>query len=85
MKKRVSVRELKEYFEKNQPHQISYCSENQDWFHVSDPCKIGMRFQIMLICENPNRICLKSGLGTICFDRIYSVEIDTETTVFGTI
>lgn len=85
MKKRVSVKELKEYCERNKPKQVTYYSENQDWYCVSDPCKLRMHFPIMLICENPSLICLKSGTSTICFDRIKCVEIDTETTVLGTI
>ncbi len=85
MRKRVSVKELKEYCERNKPKQVAYYSENQDGYRVSDPCKLRMHFQIMLICENPSLICLKSGTSTICFDRVCSVEIDTETTVLGTI
>ncbi len=85
MRKRVSVKELKEYCERNKPKQVTYYSENQDWYRVSDPCKLRMHFPIMLICENPSLICLKSGTSTICFDRVCSVEIDTETTVLGTI
>lgn len=85
MKKKVSVEGLKEYCEKNRPKQITYYSENQDWYCVSDPFKIRMHFKIMLICENPNLICLKSGVSTVCFDRVRFVEIDTETTVLGTV
>ena len=39
----------------------------------------------MLIYENPNLICLKSGANTLCFDRVRCVEIDTEMTVIGTV
>lgn len=85
MKKQVSVKELKEYYEMKKPRQVTYYSENQDWYCVSDPCKLRMHFPIMLICENPSLICLKSGASTICFDRVLFVEIDTETTILGTI
>lgn len=85
MKKHVSIRELKEYCEKNRPSEVTYYSENQDSYRLTDPCKFRMHFQTMVVCENPNLICLKSRTGTICFDRVRSVEIDTETTVLGTI
>lgn len=85
MKKRVSVKELKEYYELHKPQQISFYTENQSWYRVSDPCKIRMSFPIMLIRENPNLICLKSGENMICFDRVRFVEINTELTALGTV
>ena len=85
MKKIVSVKELKEYCENHKPQQVSFYTENQSWSRASDPCKIKMSFPIMLICENPNLICLKSGANTLSFDRVKFVEIDTESTVLGTL
>lgn len=85
MKKTVSVRELQEYLAKTRIHSVLFCTENQRWYRASDPCKVRMSFPIMLIGENPNLICLKSGMHSISFDRVKSVEIDTETTVLGTI
>ena len=85
MKKIVSVKELKEYCENHKPQQISFYTENQSWYCVSDPCKFKLSFPVMLICENPNMICLKSGANTLCFDRVRCVEIDTEMTVIGTV
>lgn len=85
MKKVVSVRELQEYLANNRISSVLFYTENQRWYRASDPCKIRMAFPIMLIRENPNLICLKSGSHTISFDRVKSVEIDTETTVLGTV
>lgn len=85
MRKQVSVKELKEYCERNKPRQITYYSENQTWYRVSDSCKLMMHFPAMLIYENPNLICLKSRTSTIYFDQVRFAEIDTETTVLGTI
>ncbi len=85
MKKIVSIRGLQEYLAANRVSSVLFYTENQSWYRASDPCKIRMSFPIMLICENPNLICLKSGQNTLSFDRIKSVEIDTETTVLGTI
>ena len=85
MKKTVSVKELQEYVACHKISYVLFYTENQRWYRASDPCKVRMAFPIMLIRENPNLICLKSGTSTICFDRVCSVEIDTETTVLGTI
>lgn len=85
MKKVVSIRELQEYFTVNHVHSVLFYTENQRWYRASDPCKIRMAFPIMLIRENPNLICLKSGVHTISFDQVKSVEIDTEATVLGTV
>ena len=85
MKKTVSVKELKEYCETHKPQQIYFYTENQNWYRVSDPCKFRLSFPVMLIYENPNLICLKSGTATVCFDRVRCVEIDTEITVIGTV
>lgn len=85
MKKTVSIRELKEYYSVNKPHYVLFQTENQDWYTAADPCKLKMSFQIMLINENPNLICLKSGVNTLSIDRVKCVEIDTGATVLGTV
>lgn len=85
MKKIVNIRGLREYIAHNQVNSVQFYTENQQWYRTSDPCKIRMVFKVMLIYENPNLICLKSGQNTVSFDSVKSVEIDTETTVLGTI
>ena len=40
---------------------------------------------VMLIFENPNLICLKSGQNTVMFNRVKFAEIDTDATVLGTL
>lgn len=85
MKKIISVKEFKDYCDKNKPRSIIYQTENQKWYQVSDPCKAKMSFPIMLICENPNLICLKSEANTLSFDRVKCIEVDTESTVLGTL
>lgn len=42
-------------------------------------------FSIMLICENPNLICLKSSGNTLSFDRVKSIEVDTDASILGTV
>lgn len=85
MRRQVSVKELKKYCEKNTPRQVTYYSENQDWHQISDPCRLRMHFQDILVYENPNLVCLKSGTNTLCFNKVRFVEIDTEASILGTI
>lgn len=85
MKKLVSVRELKEYYSINKPYYVLFQTENQDWYRAADPCKLRMSFPVMLIHENPNLICLKSGENSLYIDRVQCVEIDTGATTLGTL
>lgn len=83
--KRVSVNELKKYYSIHKPKRVTFCTENQDWYRVADPCKLSLSFQIMLICENPSLICLKSDMSTMCIDRVKNIEIDDDISSLGTI
>lgn len=85
MKRMLSVRDFKAYHEVNSPKYILFHTENQEWYRTSDPCKIEMSFPIMLIGENPNIICLKSGNNTLSIDSVKDVEIDTESSVLGAV
>ena len=86
MKKQVSVRELKDFCERSSPNQITYYTENQTHSNaIGDLCKLRLCFHVVLIYENPNQVCLKSGVGDICFNEVRFAEIDTESTVLGTI
>ena len=85
MKKKVTVRELIDYYSRNKPKEISFSTENQPWYRVADPCKIKCTFPIMMIFENPNIVCLKSGGNSVCFDRVKFAEVDTDATVLGTV
>lgn len=85
MKKQVSVRELKAYCERNSPNQVTYYSENQAGGKDTGLCKLRLHFQVVLISENPNLVCLKSGASSVCFNEVRFAEIDTESTVLGTV
>lgn len=85
MKKRVSVRELKAYCERNSLNQVTYYSENQNSSKNACLCKLRLHFQVVLISENPNLVCLKSGASSICFNEVRFAEIDTESTVLGAV
>ncbi len=74
----MSVYELKKYCAEHKPQKISYNTENQSWYRVSDPCKIDLTFQNMMVFENPNLVCLKSGSNMLYFDRVHHAEIDTD-------
>lgn len=77
------IKEFKEYFSKQKISEISFWSENQEWYSVADPCKLRLTFTNMLIYENPNIICLKSSMGSLCLDRVKSVEYSTDSTPLG--
>ena len=85
MKKQVSVRELKDFCERNSPNQITYYTENQTCDTAGGLCKLRLHFQVVLIYENPNQVYLKSGMNSVCFNGVRFAEIDTESTVLGTI
>lgn len=85
MKRRVSVKELKEYCAQNRPTSILYYSETQPWYRPADPCKMQFVFPTMMVFENPNLICLQAGSNKLYLDRVQSVEIDTESASFGTV
>lgn len=85
MKRRLSVRELKEYCTEHRFHTVSYWAENQESYCVANTCKIRVSFPRMMISETPDSICLKSGENTIGFERVKYVDIDTDRTVLGTV
>lgn len=83
MKQKMTVRELKKYYDVHQPKRISFLTENQPWYNIADPCKVDCAFSAMMICENPNMVYLKSGGNSLCFDQVKSAEVDTTATVLG--
>ncbi|MCM1222381.1 MAG: hypothetical protein NC548_48730 [Lachnospiraceae bacterium] len=85
MRKRMTTGDLKKYCATIKPARIHFSTENQLWFKVSDPCKVDLSFPVMLIYENPNLILLKSDTSLVSLDRVKFIEVDTETTVLGTI
>lgn len=42
MKVRLSVKELRNYFERRNQFTVIFNSENQEWYWVADPLKIRM-------------------------------------------
>lgn len=87
MKKRISIGELKEYLEENKPTRIFFHAENQAWYNSADHFASfrTMFSEIMVYEYTPCLIGLKSETNTISFNCIKSVEIDTESSILGTI
>lgn len=77
------IREFKEYFLKQKVSEISFWTENQEWYSVADPCKLRLAFTNMLIYENPNIICLKNAMGSFCLDRVKNIEYSEDSTPLG--
>lgn len=85
MIKTMSVSEFKDYCNNKKLRYILYTTENQSWYSVADPCNVELSFTTMLIVENPNVICLKFGGNTLCINRVKTINVDTESSVLGTI
>ncbi len=85
MKKKMFLRDFKEYCAKNQHQKFIFYTEDQDWFDLINPCKVQLSFPSMTICENPNLICLQSEVGSLCLDQVRFVEIDTKEAGFGVV
>ena len=85
MKKTVSVGEFKEYCDSHSPQKFSIHSVDQEGYCAADPLKFALAFPRVLIYENPNVICLKSGENTVRLDFVRRVEINTGNSATGTI
>lgn len=85
MKRRLSISELREYCAKQNFNTILYWAENQDWYCAASPCKVRVSFPNMVVCENPDGVCLRSGGNTVSFERLRYADVDTERSVLGTV
>ncbi len=83
MRKRVSVREFQGICSEKPPKQILYCSENQEWYRVSNPAKFSLSFCDIKTLENPNTIYLRAKENIVYFDRVRYIDVDDEQTVLG--
>ena len=77
MKKRMTIRNFKEYCDRRPLREIVFSAENQGWYQESSPCKLQLTFPTMLIGEHPNLIYLKSDYGSVLLDQIRYVEVNT--------
>lgn len=85
MAQQMSLWELKKYYERSKPKQITYYTEDQDWYWVLDPCKLRLHFDTITVLCDTNMVCLKSGKSTMFFDRVRFAEIETEVPAIGVV
>ena len=83
MKVRLSVKELRNYFERRNQFTVIFNSENQEWYWVADPLKIRMVFSKVKVLENPNIVYLIDGNNSIGLTQVSHAEIDNCCCVLG--
>ena len=83
MKVRLSVKELRNYFERRNQFTVIFNSENQEWYWVADPLKIRMVFSKVKVLENPNIVYLIDGNNSIGLAQVSHAEIDNCCCVLG--
>ena len=83
MKVRLSVKELRNYFERRNQFTVIFTSENQEWYWVADPLKIRMVFSKVKVLENPNIVYLIDGNNSIGLTQVSHAEIDNCCCVLG--
>lgn len=81
----LSVREFKQKCESLTPKQYIFSSANQPWNRVEDPMRLEMSFQVMLIAYNPNAICFKNSVGSLCLERVKKIQQNEDVSPLGTI
>ena len=73
---KLSLREFKDFYNKQRNPHIIFDSVNQNWASTEDTMKIKAVFDTVKINFNPNTICLYSSiLDTIKFSRVKYVEM----------
>lgn len=82
----MTVRGFKEYIEsKTHIRKVVFWTENQEGYSVANPCKIRMAFHDILVCDNPNVVCLRDMSNTITFDRVNEIVLDEKSSALGDI
>lgn len=85
MKKKTTITELRQYCEEKKPKRIIFHAENQRWFSEEDTMGFRTAFPQITVSDKPSLVCLRSGSDMIYFERVKTVEIDTDATVLGTL
>lgn len=85
MEKMMSFGELKRYYEGRSPQRILFCTDNQTWDRIENPLKVNLTFTSMMMCCNPNAICLKNGDNFLCFEKVKRAHVDTERSPLGVV
>ena len=85
MREIMSTGELKRYLAGKSPGRIVFNTGNQLWNKVEDPLKANLVYTSIVVMCHPNIICLKGSDGTMCFERVKTVTVDTEKSPLGTV
>ena len=83
MKERLSVDECREYFNQYRPNSIHLHSSNQRGY--SGSCVTNLHFDRVVIVDNPDMVLLHSDIGTVFFEKISYIEVDSDSLVSATI
>lgn len=75
---RMSVRELKRYFEGHRPQRILFATEDQPEYKVENPVKAWLCFHSLSIAYNPDVICLRSGESVVNIEFIKYAILDPD-------
>ena len=74
-----------EFIARHKPKVISFLSQNQDQFDVSNPCLLQLSFTHILISKNPSVIYLTEGVNSLRLDRVKYAEFSEKITPIGSL
>ena len=78
----ISMLKFKKMCEEHGPSVFSFDLRNQNSC-LFQSIELTSVFTEMSMMFNPNRICLKNNSGTICFNRVKSINYYDESQAFG--
>lgn len=78
----ISMLKFKKMCEEHGPSVFSFDLRNQNSC-LFQSIELTSVFTEMSMMFNPNRICLKGNSGTICFNRVKSINYYDESQAFG--
>lgn len=79
---KLSMTGFRKMCEKIAPVSFIFDTENQpDGIHKD--AKLVMRYSDVIFMMNPNRICFKNEMGTLCFNRVKSIRYHDDKDMVG--
>lgn len=78
----ISMLKFKKMCEDASPSIYSFDLQNQASIHLQSIELVSVFTEISMMF-NPNRICLRNNSGTICFNRVKSINYYDESQAFG--
>ena len=76
MYEKLTIYELKKYYEENRPSVIYFLTSDQDWCTEADSLKLKIAFNQILIIQDPMVVCLTNGMAQLCVNQIREIHID---------